>query len=71
MTLLWWEAMRQFSITHDEIDLVGLGTPNIERFKRSFSPRTVEFLDTSRYASSAVGLLLRGGDHMRRLVGVG
>ena len=38
MTLLWWRVMEILAPQCPEIDLVGLGTPGIERFKRSFSP---------------------------------
>ena len=38
VTLLWWRVMEILAPQCPEIDLVGLGTPGIERFKRSFSP---------------------------------
>lgn len=55
VSLLWWNAMKECSATHREIDLVGTATPSIERFKASFSPETRNYADCSGYACSPMG----------------
>lgn len=52
MTLLWWRVMEILAPQCPEIDLVGLGTPGIERFKRSFSP------ELRRYSEAQITSIL-------------
>ena len=62
VTLLWWHAMKACAETHREIDLVGMATPAIARFKASFSPVQVEYEDWSAYAASPWGWAARCAD---------
>lgn len=68
MTLLWWRVMQKYSATHHEIDLVGLGTPGIEKFKRAFSPTMVEYWDCSKFASPFIRSAIERGEAARKLV---
>lgn len=73
VTLLWWHTIQEYSATHYELDLVGLGTPSIAHFKQSFSPTLRPFLDLSCYSSalmkSAFALAGASKQYARRLTG--
>lgn len=68
MTLLWWDVIQRCAATHREIDLVGMGIPSIARFKQSFSPKIVPFLDARRYSSAWAKAVILAGQMTRRTV---
>ncbi|MDX9972534.1 MAG: GNAT family N-acetyltransferase [FCB group bacterium] len=45
VSLLWWTVIEEASRRVSTVDLVGAATPEIERFKRSFSPSPVDCLE--------------------------
>lgn len=71
MTLMWWKAIRQLSLTRPELDLVGLATPGISRFKKSFSPRMLEYHELNGFANTtagfAMGFAVKGYHVLKRL----
>jgi hypothetical protein len=62
VTLLWWSVLEECSARVQFVDLVGTGTAEIGRFKRSFSPETVECVDAvSQALRWRLALKLTGG----------
>jgi hypothetical protein len=65
MTLLWWHVIQEYARTCDTVDLVGLGTPGIERFKSSFNP-TMQRVCDLRYESGLYRLAWPVVERFRR-----
>lgn len=60
MTHLWWYVINYYAEKYKEIDLVGLGVPSVNRFKRTFRPIEMEHIDSHAFSTQLKGQLLKG-----------